>query len=162
MSTRRYAEGTSVASEQSRAEIERTLRKYGATGFLYATHERTAIVGFILYKRQVRFALPLPDVEEDRFRFTPSRGAERSRDAQIREWEAECRRAWRSLALVIKAKLAAVDDGIVEFEREFLAHLVVPGGGTVYDHIAPNLARTLETGDASDLMPAAITAGREP
>jgi hypothetical protein len=158
--TRRYAEGTTVASEQSRAEIERTLRRYGATGFLYATHERTAIVGFILYKRQVRFALPLPDVEEDRFRLTPARGNERSRAQQIAAWEAECRRSWRALALVIKAKLAAVDDGIVEFEREFLAHLVVPGGGTVYDHIAPNLGRALESGDASDLLPAALTSGR--
>jgi hypothetical protein len=157
-----YAEGTKVASEQSRADIERTLRKHGATGFVYATNDETgmAIVGFILFKRQVRFALPLPKVTEDRFRLTPARRTLRSKDEQVKAWEQECRRQWRSLALVIKAKLAAVDDGIVEFEREFLAHLVVPGGGTVYDHIAPNLAASLESGRAEDLMPHAITGGQ--
>ena len=30
-----YAKGTSVASEQSRMEIERTLNRFGATGYAY-------------------------------------------------------------------------------------------------------------------------------
>jgi hypothetical protein len=156
---RAYAEGTTVSAEQSRGDVERTLRKHGATSFMYATHERTGIVGFILHGRQVRFALPLPDVDDDRFRLTPERRTARSRDAQVKAWEAECRRAWRSLALVIKAKLAAVDDGIVEFEREFLAHLVVPGGGTIYDQIAPKLAGVLDGGRPGDLLPRALTDG---
>lgn len=157
-----YAEGTSVDSERSRAEIERTIRHYGATGFVYATNDetRTAIIGFMIYKRQVRFALPLPNVNDDRFRLTPTRGTLRTRPAQLAAYEQEVRRSWRSLALVIKAKLAAVEDGIVEFDREFLAHLVVPGGTTVWDEIRPNLQATLEGGDPSDLMPRAITRGQ--
>jgi hypothetical protein len=37
----RYAEGTSVSMERSRAEVERTLMRYGASGFLYAWERRT-------------------------------------------------------------------------------------------------------------------------
>lgn len=32
-----YAENTSVSSEKSRAEIERTLQKYGADQFMYGS-----------------------------------------------------------------------------------------------------------------------------
>lgn len=160
--SRAYAEGTKVTSEQSRLEIERALRKYGATGFVYGTNDDTgtSIVGFVIRNRQVQFTLQLPSFNEDRFRYTPARGVQRSQAEQVKAWDAECRRQWRSLLLIIKAKFAAVDDGIVEFEREFLAHLVVPGGGTVYDHIAPNLAGALESGDAGDLLPRALTGGR--
>lgn len=99
--SRAYAEGTTVSAEQSRVDIERTLRRHGATSFMYATHESTAILGFVLHGRQVRFALPVPDLSDDRFRLTPERRNARTRDAQVKAWEAECRRSWRSLALVI-------------------------------------------------------------
>jgi hypothetical protein len=34
---------------------------------------------------------------------------------------------------VIKTKLEAVESGITEFEAEFYAHTVLPGGQTVYE-----------------------------
>ena len=37
---RRYAEGTSVPVDRSRAEIERALTRYGATGFGYQWERR--------------------------------------------------------------------------------------------------------------------------
>ena len=39
-----YAKDTSVSVERSRAEIETTLTRYGATAFGYATDEGRAIV----------------------------------------------------------------------------------------------------------------------
>ena len=42
----RYAESTSVSSEKSRAEIERTLTRYGATGFMYGWTDGNALVAF--------------------------------------------------------------------------------------------------------------------
>ena len=35
-------------------------------------------------------------------------------------WEQACRQRWRALALVIKAKLEAIDAEISTFEEEFL------------------------------------------
>ena len=42
----RYAEKTSVASDRSRAEIEKTLVRYGADQFMYGWQEDKAVVGF--------------------------------------------------------------------------------------------------------------------
>jgi hypothetical protein len=36
----RYAEGTSVPMDRSRIEAEKTLMRYGATGFAYAWEQR--------------------------------------------------------------------------------------------------------------------------
>lgn len=40
----RYASSTSVPMERSRLEVERTLQRYGATGFAYAWEHRTEAV----------------------------------------------------------------------------------------------------------------------
>src|SRR5712671_4083782 len=105
----RYAESTGVDSYKSRAEIERTLARYGAASFAYGTSGREARIMFELASRQMLFALPLPDRNADEFRLTPSRRRARS-DAQAAEaYEQAVRQKWRALALVIKAKLEAVD-----------------------------------------------------
>lgn len=46
MTTRRFAQDTSVSTENSRAEIERTLQRYGADAFGYSIDGRTAKVAF--------------------------------------------------------------------------------------------------------------------
>ena len=43
---RRFAQTTSVSSEKSRYEIERTLQLYGATQFVYGTRDGQAVLGF--------------------------------------------------------------------------------------------------------------------
>lgn len=65
----------------------------------------------------------------------------------MKEWEQGCRQAWRALTLCIKAKLEAVSAGISEFEDEFLAHIVLPGGGTVSQWIRPQIENAYLTGD---------------
>jgi hypothetical protein len=57
----RYAENTQVSSESSRAEIERTLRRYGASEFAYGWDKQQAALMFALADRRIRFALPMPD-----------------------------------------------------------------------------------------------------
>lgn len=160
---RQYAEGTSVPVDRSVAEIRRAVQGHGAASWVQAEHDDLAIVGFVLHGRQVRFAIRMPDPKDKAFRYTPQRRTERT-DKQTREaYDAEVRRRWRQLALVIRAKLEAVAAGVVEFEQEFLAHFVVPGSGgaTFYEHVAPRLAAALDGGDVGDLMPRALTAGGE-
>lgn len=57
----RYAESTKVTAEASRGEIERTLRRYGADGFLYGWQDDKALVGFRMNGRQIRFLLAMAD-----------------------------------------------------------------------------------------------------
>lgn len=68
-------------------------------------------------------------------------------------WEQGCRQRWRALALVIKAKLEAVESGITTFEEEFLAHIVMPDGMTVGNHVRPTIQAWYSGGQMRPLLP---------
>ena len=149
----RYAADTSIGTDRSKTEIERTLSRYGADEFIYGTKPGIAFVAFKMESRQVKMFLPLPSISEQRFQVTPSRGTQRS-DSQIKAaWEQACRQAWRALALVIKAKLEAVESGISTFEREFLADIMLPNGSRVGDFMQPQIKLAYESGKMPELLP---------
>lgn len=148
----KYAAQTSVSSDKSRAEIESILARYGASGFMYGTTHDRAIVAFEACGRRIKFDLPLPDRNSQEFRYTPARRNVRSPEQQQAAYEQATRQRWRALALVIKAKLEAVEAGITEFEEEFLAHIVLPGGQTVGAWLLPQVAKAYETGDMPPLL----------
>src|SRR5688572_2295896 len=102
-----YAAKTSVPVEKTKAEIERTLQRYGASSFMSGWDEERAVIGFVIVGRQIRFVITLPD-RNDR-RFTHHSRGRRTPESQMNEWEQACRQRWRALALVIKAKLEAVE-----------------------------------------------------
>ena len=136
----RYAESTEVSSDRSRAEIDRTLARYGATSFMYGRSETNAMIVFEMKGRRVKFVLPLPDRNSKEFTHTPNRGTRRSQSQIEAAYEQAVRQRWRALALVIKAKLEAVETGITEFEDEFMAHIVLPNGQTVGQWMKPQIA----------------------
>lgn len=148
-----YAKNTDVSSARSRAEIEDTLDRYGATGYAYARQGDKAMIAFSMAERQVRFILPLPDPTDREFTHTPERRTLRAPEAQRKAYEQAERQRWRALALVIKAKLEAVESGITEFEREFMAHIVLPGGETVGDWMGPQIEQAYLTGRMPALLP---------
>lgn len=146
-----YAKDTAVSVERSRAEIERTLARWGATAFAYGWQGDQAVIQFAAQGRQVRFDLPLPARDERRFTHTPT-GLQRSECAAAKEWEQGVRQRWRALVLAIKAKLEAVESGISEFEDEFAAWILLPDGQRVRDHIRPAIARAYEEGAVGPLL----------
>lgn len=148
----KYAATTEVSSDRSRAEIERTLDRYGATKFMYGWDQDRAIVGFQISDRQVRFVLPMPDHADPEFTRTPT-GRARA-ETQVREaYEQAVRQRWRALNLVIKAKLEAVDAGIVTFDAEFLAHIVLPDGRTVSEDVVPKIEQAYANHQVPELLP---------
>lgn len=146
----KYASETSVSVDNSRAEIERTLKRYGASAFYYGSEEMKAMIGFRIGVRLVKFMLPMPDPAAKEFT-EHSRGT-RSPDAAYKAWEQACRQRWRALALVIKAKLEAVTAGITTIEDEFLAHTVLSDGQTVGDTLRTQLAEHYRLGGPPSLM----------
>ena len=147
----RYAQGTTVSSQQSRQEIERILERYGADQFMYGWQDQSAVVAFRMNDRRIRFILPLPD-KSDRAFLYHSRGM-RTPEAALREWEQATRQRWRALALVIKAKLEAVESGISEFEDEFLANIMLPTGETVGEWMRPQVADAYRLGHMPPMLP---------
>lgn len=139
-----YAEQTSVSAEKSRAEIERTLTRYGADSFAYGWAGGQAMIGFAHADRQVKFVLDMPD-REDR-QFTHHKRGARTAEAAYNAWEQACRQRWRALSLVVKAKLEAVEAGISTFETEFLGHIVLPNGQTMGEWAQPQVEEAYQTG----------------
>jgi hypothetical protein len=150
----RYAEGTEVPADRSRAEIEKILTRYGAESFMYGWDREFAVLGFRFGVKMVRFRLPMPDKDDPKFRMTPSRKWARTDDQAYKAWEAETRQRWRALKLVIQAKLEAVESGITSFEEEFLAHIVLPDNTTVGDWATPQIEDAYKTGKMPRLLPA--------
>jgi hypothetical protein len=151
--TTRYAATTDVTSERSRSEIERTLQRYGARSFMYGWDDDRAVLGFVAGGRQVRFVLPMPDGTDRSITHTPSTKVRRSEKGIAEAYDQAVRQRWRALALVIKAKLEAVEAGIVTFDEEFLAHLVLPSGETVGQAAIPGVVQAYATGQTPALLP---------
>lgn len=141
--THRYAASTDVDVDRSRAEIERTLRRFGCEEFGYSWTPDGYRIGFRIKNRLVRYDLPLPRPEDRQFTRTPARGLERTPAAAQAAYDQAVKQRFRALLLVIKAKLEAVESGITTLEDEFLAHTVIPGtkvtvGEWIRDEV-PNL-----------------------
>lgn len=136
-----FASKTKVPVDQTRSEIEKTLGRYGADRFAYFKESGMAIIVFEANERRIRFNLPLPDGADEK-----SRQDERSR--------------WRALLLCIKAKLESVESKIETFEDAFLAHVVMPDGQTVADHVRPRIAQSYSGQEMIALMPPTALKGR--
>jgi hypothetical protein len=138
----RFAEGTPVPIEKSRAEIEGLVRRYGAEEFISGWKDDAAMVQFRAQGRFVKLFLKLPPKDDVRFTHHPKNPRHyhaRARTAEqcVQAWEAEVRRLWRSLLLVIKSKLESVESGIETFEEAFLSWILLPDGSTVGRQVAP-------------------------
>lgn len=127
-----YAKKTKVPVDRSRLEIERLLAAHGADQFMNGWESGKAMVGFRMRGRYIRILLPL--------------------DVKGSSAEQQLRTRWRALVLVLKAKLEAVRVGIVTFEEEFLAHIVMPDNQTVGRHLLPRIADAYKSGKVPPML----------
>lgn len=161
----RYAEGTEVSVEKSKAEIERTITRYGGDLISFGWRdERTAVLGFRFRGRYAKFDQRLPNLADREFQRT-ARGVLRS-PAQVKaSYEAELRRRWRVLLIRLKVKFETVESEPELFEEEFMAHLLLPDGSTVMEWIQPQIEQAYLSGRMPDrmlLLPAPKEAHNEP
>lgn len=149
-----YAQGTDVSIIRSIGELEKLVTKHGATGFGYGRDHDTpkSTVVFRIGDRMVRFQVEKPGVDE--FRRTPT-NLLRSLDAATKLADAEEKRRWRSLVLVVKALLVGVADGVISLSDAFLPYSLLPNGATVGEWAAPQLDTAYATAEMPALMPGA-------
>lgn len=152
-----YAKDTGVSTDRSEAELKRVLRRYGADQIATMETEDTSGVAFRFWGRGgqsllIRIMLPLPSRDAEEFALTPTGRKRKKASDCLRAWEQACRQRWRALVLYVKAKLEAVERGIVSVEGAFLAHVVLPDNQTVGQWLEPQLASAHE----SDKMPKAL------
>ena len=139
----RYAEGTKVGVEASEAEIKRALARFGATSIISGDDGDRTFVLFRARDRFVKFVIPKPALDD--FRQTPT-GRSRDTAGAADMQRQELRRRWRALALLVKAKLTAIEEGIVTFEDEFLADTVMENGQRFSEVAQPALAEAYRIG----------------
>jgi hypothetical protein len=149
--TGKYATATEVPADRSRAEIEKTLLRYGADSFAYGMKQGKASVQFEVRRRLCRFILAMPDPKSREFTLTPT-GKTRAPNAALEAYEQATRQRWRALLLLVKATLEAVESGIVSFEDAFLPYTVLPSGKTVADEVGVAVATAYEIGSVAPLQ----------
>lgn len=127
-----YVRGSSITAAASQAEIQDLLARSGATDVRCASEDGRAAIAFASGSRHYRIVLSLPRPSEEPLR-PPSTG-QPAKSAQE-----GARQRWRALAALVRAKLEAVDSGIVTFDQEFVGYRLAPyerpaqrTGGPVY------------------------------
>lgn len=141
-----YAKQTTVTVDRSKTELEKILAKAGADQFAYMADSTGAIIAFRMQRRHVRFSMPMPDRAEF---LHAGQGAYRRRrsDSQVDSaYDQAIRTRWRALVLIVKAKLEAVESGVSSFEREFLADIMLPDGGTVHEFLEAQIEEAYSKG----------------
>lgn len=126
-----YAARTKIPAERTRLDIEALMKKRGADQFFSGDDGKTAILAFRLHGRHIRFTLPIGG----------------ARSAQ------QVRSRWRALLLVIKAKLEAIDIGILTIEDAFLAETILPDKQTVADYMRPQITAAYKSGEMPKALP---------
>lgn len=151
-----YAANTTVAVDKSRAEIEGTLRRYGATAFFSGWDEGAAFVAFKLRDRHVKLTLPLPAKTDRAFTHRKNRyghDERRTEQGALAEYEQVLRTLFRALLLCLKAKLESVESKIETFDQAFLAHIVLPDNSLVGDRVKALVDDAYRNGKLGRLLP---------
>jgi len=153
----KYASGTNVSVEKSKAEIERILLRYGADQYMSGSDLSAgkAMVSFRYNGIPCRLMLSLPTPEEKCFHVTPGGRRRRDEHAAQKEWEKACRQRWRVLKLLIHAQLEAVENGVLTVQDAFFPWIMLPNGNTVSESFGSELLHAIEKGQ----MPKQLTFG---
>jgi len=154
-----YAKGTTVSTERTFTEIRTTLKRYKAEAIGTLETDDAIQLGFRVGNRNIRFTVPLPDLADMKFKGVNQHArTKRSPDEMDRAYKQAVQERWRSLLLVIKAKLESVQSGIETLDQAFLAQLEAPGDPqrrTVGEVLIPQIER----GYAGDPMPLLLSGG---
>lgn len=152
-----FAGDTTVSVERTKVELEKLVTRAGATQYASGWDGDTAVIGFTIQSRVIRFLLPMPNKADKQFLRTPKGAFMRTPEGRQKAWEQACRSRWRALLLVVKAKLEAVQCGISTIEDEFMAWTVTGDGRTIGEIVRPLLpsatapGRTLAIAEHSTL-----------
>lgn len=124
----RYAEGTTVGIERSRAEVEAILKRYGANRFMYVADGDVVTLAFEMNQYTCKLTVQPPA----RSMFTRTKTG-RSRSTKVADdaWEAEDRRRWRVLVLSLKARLESIAAEAETFEQAFSGLFLLQSGNTL-------------------------------
>lgn len=126
-----FMETTKKSPEQTVAEIQMLLSKYGAKQVMTSYNDDGFLSGMsfsiLLNDTLIPFQLPCDHLPL-------WKRAERGETAYIRDEQQARRVAWRQILRWIEAQLALVDLQMVKVEEVFLPYIITSSGKTLYEH----------------------------
>jgi hypothetical protein len=143
-----FAKDTEVEPSDTRAEIEKVLKRVGAKRFGFVHDDDQAQIAFEHQRHRYRFTVAVP--READVMNLPDGSPRQYRHIANARAQLE-RTRWRTLLLGIKARMAEIECGIATFEQAFLAETILGDGRTVYETVVPELDR-LEPGPLLRLL----------
>ena len=139
----RHYQQTKVPESQSLLDIESLLRRHGIDTVRWTTGPYLICIEFLWpyggQKIGFRLDVKVPSKDVDGFTLIDA----------IRDQER--RRLLRVLLNHVKAKLVAVEDGLVDLLQEFLPYLITAGGRTAGEVAAEELVCALQDGRLPDV-----------
>ena len=153
MSLEKFAAETVVPIERSQAEVRAILNAHGCTKYAAIDDGPRSLIRAVLTREggsiALQFVVTAPDPKDaiiQKIR-VGSRGSRYRPSVQIPGAVLqETRRRWRCLVILLKSKFASVDSGIATFQEEFLANIMLPGGGTVGDWASREIGPAIAEG----------------
>lgn len=143
--TSSYTRGDSFSCGVSREHIERALLDHGTTDVLFSQRGNVSAIAFRGGGRQFRIVVSLPQPDKAAVSPEDTAGGQ-IREVSAKDLERATRRMWHAVDLAIDAKLRAVAAGAGTLETEFLAHVVLPGGCTVFEQLKPVIDSAYRSG----------------
>jgi hypothetical protein len=119
-------------------EAEHTLERFGAKRTMSYKDERVWVLAFEAGTRRFKLAFPRPKKTWD------------MSNAALGQAERE---RWRGIVLYLKATLTAVEAGFITLEDAFLAHTMLPDGGTMGEWAGDQLDEAMRAGQIPALLP---------
>ena len=147
---RGYAAYTKVDPTRTKYEIEEMIKDHGGKNFASAENGNQGMVVFDIEDYRMVFKLHFPKSTDNEFQFTAG-GHQRDGETANQFWENECKRLWRSLLLAIKSKLVSVEDGVETVQEAFMAHIVMPDGRTVAQHLEGEMTKRSKIAESPEL-----------
>lgn len=133
-----YAEKTKVPVDKSMAEVRKILIKNGSEGVAIAETSENALVQFIFKSKSYKFIIKYPKSSDDDI-FLNGKGYKRTLVQIENAIEHEKKRLWRAMVLYIKAAIEAHNNGIIDFKRSMMSHMMLPSGQTIYEKLENNI-----------------------
>ena len=135
MTTRRFAEGTTVGVDSSRGEITGILTKHGVQRMAWASEPEGDQLTFELGGHRYLFRIARPTVDDLRAQYrADGRDWSRVLDSQAKV-AAEWRRRWRANVLLLKAKLEFAEGEASTVMRELMPYALLRDGRTLEEAI---------------------------
>jgi len=116
-----FAKNTKVKVNNSKAEIESTVKRFGGKNVIPAEWNGQAVVFFEFNDKRVRFSATLPTIS------VTSTG--RKKRDQVKALEQDGKVIWRNLLVSIIGRMAEMECG-TQFEVAFADKIVLPNGQT--------------------------------